>query len=112
MVDQNYKDALAQSLLNVILAALENKEIDESELRFVSRAIIAGLKTAQTSADILTFLQNLALKWPIFKESVDTFQSKLKASLEKQTALEALKLMKVGKIFPAQWDPKLGIHVT
>lgn len=91
-IDAAYRDKIGMLLTDRLISALKNNEISEEEMPNVTSFILGGIDAVQTQEQMLTFLQDLNTKWPIFSSvvTVEKGESIEKRDEEKVEQMEEL----------------------
>lgn len=75
---QNAEDppviALKKKLVDILLTALEKKEIQLDHSRSAANYILDNIQNDAGKETIIAFLSDLAEKWPIFKDTLTIYK--------------------------------------
>lgn len=64
---EEHKKKIEKMIIDATLTAFEKKEIVEDELSKIADMVLSKIDLAKTHEQLVTFLQELASKWAIFK---------------------------------------------
>ncbi len=82
------KNEIELSLARTILTQLEQQKISYEESQDIARFILAGVDNAPDHQSLLSFLQTLVAKWPVFESTYGLYRLKVKDELETQQELK------------------------
>lgn len=64
---QAYKDKIGMRTARILKEALSSGTIKEDQSDEVATYILGNIDLAKTNSELLTFVEDLSLKWPIFR---------------------------------------------
>lgn len=97
MVDKTYKDAVESQIVNTIAKGVEEGKLKEEELPIISQFVLQKIDGIQTQDQMIGFLSQLSLKWPVFQPIALQAEGKVKQIYEKQVASSMMQLISEGK---------------
>jgi hypothetical protein len=97
-VTEAYKNKIEERLAQRLIKALHNKEVTKAELATISTYILENIDEAQTNSDLLKFLEDVAKKWPFLSTLANAEQAGETELKNKETILEAGRLIGENKI--------------
>jgi hypothetical protein len=74
-VTEAYKNKIGERLTRKLAQAVKGGQITPEELPNISSYILTNIDNAKTNSELLTFLEEVASKWPIFSETLTIEQS-------------------------------------
>jgi C4-type Zn-finger protein len=88
--DLAYKNRIGIRLTELLINALETKQVDNDDASYLASYILEELKVAENSTEVLNFVMQLAQEWPIFAVvlSDPTSQSMLQQQHDEENATE------------------------
>lgn len=97
-ITQNHKDEMEKKLVECIVLALENNSLQESELPQIANLILDKIDNIKTQTELISLLEELSSRWPIFKNIELLENGELKEQKENVAIQDVLELAKSGKI--------------
>lgn len=91
--DQAYKEKTIQRLALKIADSLENGQISKEQAAEISSYILENIDKTNNNAELFTFLEDLATKWPMFSNLATSEDIKVGGEIA-----EAVKQEKVEEI--------------
>lgn len=85
------KKEIELSIIRTVLTQLEKQTITYDQSREIARYILLHIDEVNTSEQLLTFLQALALKWNIFESLKGLYRLKVGELVQTQEMLEETK---------------------
>lgn len=95
---EEHKKRVEQMIIDTSLNAFENKEIPEEELPKIADLVLQKMDSIQDHQQLITFLSELAGKWPLFKNIFIIEQGEENRVRETQAAKQVLNLIQQGRI--------------
>lgn len=96
--DENRKNQLGTELVKTLANALKEGKIDERETAKASSFLLSELDNIQSHEQIITFLTQLTVKWPIFENVLVMEKSYVADKVEDQKVAQMEKLIKENKL--------------
>jgi hypothetical protein len=96
MIDEAYKTAIEQKIVDAIADALEAGKIQETDLPPLSTYILAQMDKITTHDQLIGFLSHLSLRWTIFHNIAMEEEGKLKKVVETKVAKDMIRLINQG----------------
>jgi hypothetical protein len=92
------KNEVEKDIVDVGISELRQSRIKKEELKEIADFTLAQMPFIKTRMDMNKFLEELALKWPIFKEIASMERGEFTKMVENEVYSGALTLLKHGKI--------------
>ena len=73
-VTEAYKNKIGERLTRKLAQAVKGGQIAPEELPNISSYILTNIDKAKTNSELLTFLEDIVNKWPIFSETLTVEQ--------------------------------------
>lgn len=96
--DIEHKKKLEENILNTVLVNLDKGTLKEEELSAIASFALPRIDQLTSYNELLQFVRDLSLKWPIFKNLETISEGALEDVNEDFVAEQALKLAKEGNI--------------
>lgn len=93
-----HKELIERQTLDVIATALDRNELTEAGIPPISRFILNRIDSIHNTDELILFLQDLSVKWPMFKGVLDIEKGKLHTVLEKKAVSDISTLTHNGNI--------------
>lgn len=97
-ITQDHKNEVERKIVEVVIAALENNNLQQSELPSIGDFVLGRIDAIKTQGELLNFLSELSLKWAIFKNIEMIEKGEAKDQKEDKVAENVLNLAKQGNI--------------
>lgn len=91
------KAQIENMIVDAILLGIEKKLATEEDLPKIADYVLRYIEPITTEQDLLRFLDDLSLRWPIFENVRQIEKGTMRQFLERQMAQQALKLIQSGK---------------
>lgn len=88
---EEQKNEVELSLARTIVTHLEQQKIAFEESQAIAQYILDGMHTATTPAQLLSFMQTLSAKWPMFESVAGLYRLKVKDELQTEDELQETK---------------------
>ncbi len=89
----NYKRQIEQQLVEIIASSLTNGSLTEEDLPTIANFAIPNVKQIKNHDQIIGFLSELSIKWPVFGSIALQEEGKLKRHIEAHVAQNVLNLI-------------------
>ncbi|OGH12388.1 MAG: hypothetical protein A2857_01485 [Candidatus Levybacteria bacterium RIFCSPHIGHO2_01_FULL_36_15] len=93
-----HRTEVEKAIVELIAASIENGSLGESDLPVIADFVLTKIDVLQTQEELVSFLSELSLKWPVFSNVQTLEQGKITQKAEDQALNSALDLAKEGKI--------------
>jgi hypothetical protein len=97
----DYKKQVEIQVVDTIVAGLEQGKLTEADLKEISKYILPRVSKIKTHDQIIGFLAELSLKWPIFAPIALQEEGKLKTHVEKHIAANMVNLIRQDQLAQA-----------
>ncbi|MBI3486441.1 hypothetical protein HY025_05905 [Candidatus Daviesbacteria bacterium] len=99
-MDQHRKE-VEKMIVDAIILGLEKQQIQEKDLSRVADYVLANIDNIQNQEQMIKFVDEISLRWPIFENIREIERSMIKKTEEAEIAKQALNLIKSGKFHEA-----------
>lgn len=93
MTIADYKRQIEVQVVDTIVQSLEEGKLSEDDLRSISDYILPRVKKIQNHDQIIGFLAELSVRWPVFSPIASQEEGKLKRHIETHVAKNVLQLI-------------------
>lgn len=93
-----YKKHVESTLVDLMIDAYEKKQLTDKDIKAIAREVLKYMDRIKNHDEIIGFLSELSLRWPLFSPLAQIEEAKLKQAIEKKTALQVLKLISQNEI--------------
>ena len=83
-IDDNQKKTIQTTLTTMLISALEQRKITVSEMQETANYILDSFPAITTNSEMITFLEGLKSKWPIFMSAYSLYKGELGEKAEYQ----------------------------
>ncbi|MDO8461161.1 MAG: hypothetical protein Q7S38_01820 [bacterium] len=97
-VTQEHKNDLEKKIVESVILALENNTISKEEMPIIAEFVLGKIDVIKTHEELVLFVNELALKWPIFSNIDQIEKGEVQEKKESETAESVLNLAKSGQI--------------
>lgn len=93
----DHKKQVEKMIIETIVTALENNKLTELQLSPIADYILERIDVIQNHTQLVAFVAELALKWPVFRNIEDIEKGEEKRLSEDRAASSMLQMIKNGK---------------
>jgi hypothetical protein len=95
---QTYQEKLEEAIVNMLIDALEKKEIDEDTMSTVSAYVLDHVSSVTDNKSAIIFLEDLVSQWKMFEQLLTIEKAQLQEQVEDEVADGVLLLLQHGKL--------------
>lgn len=97
-ITQGYKNEMEKKIVECMILALENNNLQDSELPQIADLILDNIDNIKTHTELINLLGELSSRWPIFKNIELLEKGEVKEQKENVVVQDVLELARNGKI--------------
>lgn len=95
---EDKKKEIEQAIVDTCISALENKSMTEEQMGDVSFFVLERIDLIKNQDELITFLEKLSERWPMFTGILDIARGKAGAIEDKKTVIDVQNLVKQGNL--------------
>lgn len=95
---QTQKDKIENKIADVLLTHIENGQVTQDEIPLISYFVLEHIDTLQTQEDLVGFINELVMKWPIFASLKIIIEGESKEQAEGVVAQDVTMLTQQGRL--------------
>ena len=96
--DEAYKNKILERVALKIADSLENGQLSKEQASEISSYILENIDNKKNNSELFSFLEELAVKWPMFSGLVASEQSEVVETVKQEKVEEIGDLIKDNKI--------------
>jgi hypothetical protein len=95
---QTYQEKMEEAIVNMLIDALEKKEITEEVMSTISAYVLDNVSSVLDNRTAILFLESLTEQWEMFEPILTIERSMLQEQIEDEVADGVLVLLQHGKL--------------